>query len=80
MRDDEIRVLMFLTAFDFERAEWERSTEGNYGELTCYYPGKDEPFGMSEFVIGSLTREAWLNTEEWLYFQDMPDTKYRLEE
>jgi hypothetical protein len=80
MREDEVRVSMFLKAFDFDRAEWEVfGTEDGLGELTCYYEGKDEPFGASEFVTGSLVKAAWAITEDWLYYNTVPATKYVVE-
>lgn len=81
MREDQVRVLTFLKAFDFERAEWESfdDPEG-LGELTCYYPGKDEPFGVSEFVTGSLTREAWLIVEDWLHRSAVEATEYAVKD
>ena len=82
MRDDEVLVLMFLRAFGFVYAKWAVAEDPNdFGDLTCYYSGKDEPFGVDEFVSGSLTSEAWLYVEEELYTQGVNDgMTYRVPE
>jgi len=65
-------VLDFMRKYDFAWSTWDY-------ELTCYREGSTEPFGGSEFVLGSKTRVDWDELEDMLEgcppgeFADMVD-------